>query len=183
MFRDLSIEIKGFKYQIMIKVLLRKQKENGDIEYATVYFSSTAKTVITFKYDLDKSLQEVLYRIENWINKGSAWKIEYIDGEYINIPIYDPLSGSYHIELPHKLRHPMKGLINIKNNDDKCFLWCHIKHLNPLNKNNERIIKADKKRLMILIMKVLIFLFLKKIIGRLNKKIIFALMYFVMKMI
>ena len=29
----------------------------------------------------------------------------------------------------------MKGLINSKNNDNKCFLWCHIRHLNPLNKN------------------------------------------------
>ena len=26
----------------------------------------------------------------------------------------------------------MKGLINIKNNDNKCFLWCHIRHENPL---------------------------------------------------
>ena len=24
----------------------------------------------------------------------------------------------------------MKALINIKNNDNKCFLWCHLRHLN-----------------------------------------------------
>lgn len=28
----------------------------------------------------------------------------------------------------------MKGLINIKNNGNKCFLWCHLRHLNPLKK-------------------------------------------------
>ena len=38
----------------------------------------------------------------------------------------------------------MKGLINIKNNDNKCFLWCHIRHLNPLKIHPERITKADK---------------------------------------
>ena len=38
----------------------------------------------------------------------------------------------------------MKGLINIKNNDNKCFLWCHIRHLNPLKIHPERIAKADK---------------------------------------
>ena len=27
--------------------------------------------------------QQVLYRLDNWINEGSAWTIEYIDGEYI----------------------------------------------------------------------------------------------------
>ena len=39
----------------------------------------------------------------------------------------------------------MKGLINIKNNDNKCFLWCHIRHLNPLKTHPERITKADNK--------------------------------------
>ena len=38
----------------------------------------------------------------------------------------------------------MKGLINIKNNDNECFLWCHIRHLNPLKIHPERVIKADK---------------------------------------
>ena len=38
----------------------------------------------------------------------------------------------------------MKFLINIKNSDNKCFLWCHIKHLNPLKIHPERIPKADK---------------------------------------
>ena len=39
----------------------------------------------------------------------------------------------------------MKGLINIKNNDNKCFLWCHIRHVNPLKIHSERITKVDKK--------------------------------------
>ena len=39
----------------------------------------------------------------------------------------------------------MKGLINIKGNDNKCFLWCHIKHLNPLKLHPERITKVDRK--------------------------------------
>ena len=43
LFRDLLIEMKGFKYQITMEVYLSKQKENGDREFATVYFNSTAK--------------------------------------------------------------------------------------------------------------------------------------------
>ena len=38
----------------------------------------------------------------------------------------------------------MKGLINIKNNDNKCFLWCHIRHLNLVKTHPERITKEDK---------------------------------------
>ena len=38
----------------------------------------------------------------------------------------------------------MKGLINIKNNDNKCFLWCHIRHLTLVKKHPERITEEDK---------------------------------------
>ena len=58
--------MKGFKYQITITVLLCKHKQNGDIEHAPVYFNSATKTVINSnKYDLDKSFQEVLRRLDN----------------------------------------------------------------------------------------------------------------------
>ena len=39
----------------------------------------------------------------------------------------------------------MKGLINIKNNDDKCFPWCHIRDLNLVKRHPERIKKKVKK--------------------------------------
>ena len=35
-------------------------------------------------------------------------KIEYIDGEYVNISIHNPLSGSTDIELLDELKHPKK---------------------------------------------------------------------------
>ena len=38
-----------------------------------------------------------------------------------------------------------KGLINIKTNDQKCFLWCHVRHINPLKIHLERITWEDKK--------------------------------------
>ena len=48
--------MKGFKYQITVKVLLCKYKINGDKEYASVYFNSATKTVINSDEDmLDKS--------------------------------------------------------------------------------------------------------------------------------
>ena len=47
--------MKGFKCQITVATLLRKHRQNGDIEYAPAYFNSTIKTVINSdKYDLFK---------------------------------------------------------------------------------------------------------------------------------
>ena len=39
----------------------------------------------------------------------------------------------------------MKGLINLKNKDHKCFMWCHARFINPTNSHPERINKQDKK--------------------------------------
>ena len=44
-----------------------------------------------------------------------------------------------------KLKHPRKGLINIKNNDQKCFLWCHVRHINPLKEHPARITKTVRE--------------------------------------
>ena len=39
----------------------------------------------------------------------------------------------------------MKGLINLKNKDIKCFKWCHVRFINPQIKTSDRINKQDKK--------------------------------------
>ena len=93
---------------------------------------------------LDRFFQEILYRIDNWINEGSVWIIESIQSQYVNISIYIPLIGSAYIDLPNKLKNPVKSLINIKNNDNKYFLLCHIRHLNPQRIHRERVTKVDK---------------------------------------
>ena len=116
--------MKGFKYQITMHVTLKKNKLNGNTEYAGVYLNSFIKTLINdnFKDSIDKSFEESLYRLDNWINEGSGWIIESLNSQYLNISTYIPLLGSSFIELPEELNSSMKGLINIQNNDNKCFL-------------------------------------------------------------
>ena len=131
LFKELVIELKGFKYQIPLVVLLSKMKNSGEIEYSPVFFNSLTKAVIRFdKLDLDQSFQEIIYRLDNWISHGSGWIVEEIYSQYLNLSFYLPLSGSTYIKLPKELDHPMKGLISVKNNDNRCFMWCHVRHLN-----------------------------------------------------
>ena len=121
LFSNLINEMKGFKYQITVKVLLKRYKPNGEIEFAPVYFNSLTKLVINHRYKLNKSFQEILYRIDAWINEGSVWIVESIESQYINITTYKSLVGSSYIDLPIELPSPRKGLVNIKNSDQKCF--------------------------------------------------------------
>ena len=144
LFNDLLNETKGFKYQITVKVLLKKYRSNGEIEFAPVYFNSSTKMIINRRYKSNQSFQETLYGIHVWINRGSGWIIELIESQYINISTDRPLVGSSYVDLPIELKHPRKGLINIKSNDQKCFLWCHVRHINPVNDHPRRIKKIDR---------------------------------------
>ena len=60
LFSNLINEIKGFKYQITVKVLLKRHKPNGEIEFAPVYFNSLTELVINHRYGLNKYFQEIL---------------------------------------------------------------------------------------------------------------------------
>ena len=100
---DLLDEANGFKYQITLKVELKKYKSTG-IEFSPVYFNSTTNTMINHKFDLDKSFQETLCRIDYWINESSGWIVESTKFQYINISTHRLLSGGSYIKLPPELK-------------------------------------------------------------------------------
>ena len=181
LFSNLLNEIKGFKYQITVKVLLKRYKPNDEIEFAPVYFNSETKLVINHKFKLEESFQEILYRIDCWINKGSGWIIEWTESQYINISTYRPLLGSSYIELPIELRSPKKGLINIKNKDQKCFLWCHVRHINPSKEHPGAIKKVDQRLASNLNYDEIEFSVKEKTLIKLKYRIIFLLMYLAMR--
>ena len=145
LFKDLLIELKGFKYQITLAVLLSKMKNSDEVEYSRVYFNSSTKTVINNRFKLDQTFQEIIHRLENWISHGSGWIVEEIYSQFLIVSSYLPLSGSTYIKSPVELNHPMKGLINVKNNDNKCFLWCHVRHLNLDCDKPNRTTKKDRE--------------------------------------
>ena len=73
--------------------------------------------MINNRFKIEDSFQEMLYMIDTSINEGSSWIVESIESQYINISTYRTLSGISYIDLPTELKHPRKGLINIKNKD------------------------------------------------------------------
>ena len=79
------------------------------------------KTVINQRFRLEKSFQDILYIIDICINKGSGWNVESIESQYIKFSTYRPLSGSWYMDLLVELKILRKGLIKIKNKDQKWF--------------------------------------------------------------
>ena len=56
---------------------------------------------------------------------------------------YNPLRGETYIPLPKELA-VKTAIINMKNEDNKCFLWCVLRALNPKGDHPERVDKELK---------------------------------------
>ena len=139
--------MKGLKFVETLKVTFRKPN-NDEIVYKTAHFNSKAQIIINnieIHEALQLSKQQILNMITQWISEGSGWTVESVDNHYLNIIQYEPLKGSSYIKLPQELRNSGKGLINMKNEDNECFRWCHIRHLNPQDKDPQRIKISDKQ--------------------------------------
>ena len=145
--KKLLIEMKGLKFIETLRITSKKIS-NGQIFYDTTYFNSKPQTIIN-NLEIIKALQlskqQILNMISQSIANGSNWIVESVENHYLNVVKYEPIKGSSYIELPEELKHHLKGLINIKNKDNECFRWCHIRYINPQEKDPQRIKKIDKE--------------------------------------
>ena len=140
----------SYKAYFNLRVEFKKSftKDGGEFfEFAQPYFNSTATAILNELENpnfYDNAVEEILSRIAKWISKGSGWVIERILNFYFNVVSYKPLKGRSYFPLPEELRLSRKGLIYLKNKDNECFRWCHVRYKNPLQKDPQRITLKDR---------------------------------------
>ena len=140
--------IKGIKFVETLIVTFQKKIGREERLFKTAYFNSQPQTITNetqIELALSLSKQQILNKIAQWISEGSAWVIQTVANHYLNVVKYEPMRGSSYIKLPQELRNSAKGLVNLKNEDNECFRWCHIRHLNPQDKYPQRIKKVGKQ--------------------------------------
>ena len=101
----------------------------------------------------DEMMEEILEEIDMARDaEGSGWRFEKVEKLVLHTTRWDPINAGSYIELPPVLKNK-KAIINMKNQDDKCFMWCVLRALNLKNKDNERIDNDLKSKVDILNMK------------------------------
>ena len=93
--------------------------------------------------------ERILEKMATFQSMGSGWRLYDIIKLELHTVDCNPLRGETWLPLPKELANK-KAIINAKNKDNKCFLWCVLRALNPKDKNNERIDKELKKYIYIL---------------------------------
>ncbi|GIY48176.1 hypothetical protein CDAR_285531 [Caerostris darwini] len=75
--------------------------------------------------------------------RGSGWSFQEVTYLELKINKYDPLYASSYIDLPEELKSK-KAIINVKNNDNKCFMWSILSAIHPVLKDAQRVSNIDK---------------------------------------
>ena len=77
--------------------------------------------------------------------EGSGWRFHSIIRLELHVVSYNPLRGEAWVALAKELANK-NAIINPKNEDNKCFLWCVLRALNPTKDNPGRIDKKLKEK-------------------------------------
>ena len=113
-------------------------------------FHSIGYKIITEETDIYEIYNEMVDEIEEEIQKveqaeGSGWVFLEVENLTLHTDIWDPLNAGSYIDLPEYLKNK-KAIINMKNEDNKCFLWSALRALNPKDDHPERIDKDLKSK-------------------------------------
>ena len=87
--------------------------------------------------------ERILEKMATFQSLGSGWRLYSITNLELHTVSYIPLRGETWIALPKELDNK-KAIINMKNNNNKCFLWCVLRALNPKSNHPERVDKELK---------------------------------------
>ena len=136
------------KFYESTSIRFYKHNEGGRME-RDAHFNNKSQSILKGD-DLhniaQKSSVNMINHIEKYQKEGSGWVVDRILEHKIHLNDYRPLEGNMYMELPDKINYPHNGLVNIKNDDDKCFMWCHVAYLVQAPKNLNRITKVYKER-------------------------------------
>ena len=132
---------RNIKTILYLHVIMKKEGTEGIIKRRFAFHSS--KKLILEGTDVEEVFNEMVDEIEERIQKaenaeGSGWVLESIENIKLHTAKWDPLNAGSYIDLPPFLKNK-KAIINMQNQDEKCFMWCVLRALNPKDKNAERI--------------------------------------------
>ena len=77
-------------------------------------------------------VEQLTTRLQAFVCEGSGWTVDYIVEAVLHVAAYVPLCGSSHIPTPKKLVR-RKDVLNVKNDDAKCFMWSILAGIHPVN--------------------------------------------------
>ena len=141
---------RNIKVRLYLNCVMKRTDPDGFTVIRKFAFHSVGQKIITEETDPHEIFKEMMDEIEEEVQKvehaeGSGWVFVEVENLTLHTDIWDPIKASSYIDLPKELKNK-KAIINMKNKDnDKCFLWCVLRALNPSKDKHPSRIDEDLK--------------------------------------
>ena len=117
----------------------------------------------------DTMVDIILENIAKCMAMGSDVRFHSIIELELHTVSYKPLKGETYIPLPKELANK-KAIINVRNKDNKCFLWCVLRASNLKENHPERVDEELRGKMNTLNMKGIVYLVCLKDINKFEKQ-------------
>ena len=136
------------KVKLVLICNMERPSTLGKIIIAPSNFSSEIEINLDGTDEDDLFVRMTVRAMENMANllqvEGSGWRFHSIIRLELHVVRYNPIRGEAWVALTKELANK-NAIINPKNKDNKCFLWCILRALNPTKDHPERIDKKLEK--------------------------------------
>ena len=148
---------RNIKAKLYLNCIMKRTDSDGFTTEKKFAFHSIGDKIISEETNPHEIYEEMEGEIEEKSRQveeaaGSGWVFVKIKDLTLHTTGWDPLNAGSYIDLPKALKDK-HAIINMQNQDDKCFLWSVLRALNPKDKNAERIDKDLRSKENILNMK------------------------------
>ena len=103
------------------------------------FFRSDATPVLNSSkivQKVSKARRKIMDSLEQFTNEGSGWRLKLCIALDLKIAQYRPFRGQSYIKTPSYI--PPRTVINVKNEDNRCFEWAILSALYPVDKHTDR---------------------------------------------
>ena len=126
----------GIKWWISMYVTFVRVSPEGESQTTdTVFNTETHRTFPGDPLPLAASFKDLYTQAEEFTATGSGWSVEKITKIEVHTVRHEPLKVGSYVRTPAGV----KGVLNVKNRDDKCIVWSILAQLHPVEQNCERV--------------------------------------------
>jgi hypothetical protein len=143
----------GVKVSLILEAEVEKFSKNGEtITTGPFFLSGSAEPVLhtgEIEGRLHGAVNKIMERLETFTNEGSGWRLSRCVALRLQIAQYQPFRSRSYIKTPAYI--PLRTVVNVKNNDNRCFEWAVLSALYPVDpkENQNRTAKYIARRCML----------------------------------
>ena len=133
----------GVKWYVTLHVTFVKRNNVGeDVEHQTTFRGEVATMLRSDEFEsmYNEQVELIMRRLVEFVQNGSGWTISQVDKIVLSMAAYNPTGGSSYIRTPKSLVRK-QAIVNVNNDDNKCFVWAVLSALHPQQQHSDRITK------------------------------------------